>query len=63
VFAEMLGGAGKGIGYLLIRAQELLFTEQLFAIIVIIGIIGFLIDQLLQLLQRKLLWWKREINQ
>lgn len=63
VFAEMLGGAGKGIGYLLIRAQELLFTEQLFAIIVIIGVIGFLIDQLLQLMQRKLLWWKKEVNQ
>ncbi|MEI7812686.1 MAG: ABC transporter permease [Ignavibacteria bacterium] len=61
VAAEMMGGA-KGLGYLLIRAQELLMIDQLFAVLFVIGAIGFFIDSGLRFIERKVLRWKREVS-
>jgi sulfonate transport system permease protein len=58
IAAEMLGGR-HGLGYLLTRAQELLLTDQLLLVIVIIGLIGFSVDVGLRRLERRLLRWKR----
>ncbi len=58
IAAEMLSGK-LGLGYLLIRSQELLLTEQLFVVIVVIGLVGFLVDVTLRRIESSLLRWKR----
>jgi sulfonate transport system permease protein len=58
IAAEMLGGR-RGLGYLLTRSNELLLTDQLFLVIVIIGLIGFSVDVGLRRIERRLLRWKR----
>lgn len=58
VVAEGLSGM-EGVGYLIFRAQSLLMTDQLLACMVVIGVVGFLIDRSMALLQRHLLRWKQ----
>jgi sulfonate transport system permease protein len=58
IAAEMLGG-GYGLGYQLMRSQELLLTDQLFVIIVIIGVVGFAVDVGLRKIENNLLRWKK----
>ena len=58
IAAEMLGGK-LGLGYLLVRSQELLLTQQLFVIIVIIGGVGFSVDVVLRRMEGNLLRWKK----
>jgi len=58
IAAEMLGGR-LGLGYLLMRSQELLLTGQLFVVIAIIGSVGFIVDVGLRKLESNLLSWKR----
>jgi sulfonate transport system permease protein len=58
VVAEGLSGM-EGVGFLIFRAQSLLLTDQLMVCMVVIGIVGFLIDRMMYLLQRHLLRWKQ----
>jgi ABC-type nitrate/sulfonate/bicarbonate transport system permease component len=58
IAAEMLSGK-LGLGYLLVRSQELLLTQQLFVIIVIIGGVGFGVDVVLRRVESNLLRWKK----
>jgi len=58
IAAEMLSGK-LGLGYLLMRSQELLLTEQLFVVIVVIGAVGFAVDVTLRRIESGLLRWKR----
>jgi sulfonate transport system permease protein len=58
IAAEMLSGK-LGLGYLLMRSQELLLTQQLFVIIVIIGGVGFSVDVVLRRVESNLLRWKK----
>ena len=58
IAAEMVGGR-FGLGYLLMRSQELLLTDQLFVVIVIIGAVGFAVDVSLRRVETNLLRWKR----
>ncbi|MDR6951323.1 sulfonate transport system permease protein [Ancylobacter sp. 3268] len=58
VTAEGLSGQ-EGLGYLIFRAQNLLMTDQLIVCMVIIGLVGFVIDRLMLLLQRFVLRWKQ----
>jgi len=58
VAAEMLSGM-KGLGFLMWRAQELLFTDQLLVVIFIIGLVGFVLDRSLFALQCRLLRWQQ----
>ncbi|WP_245443789.1 ABC transporter permease [Mesorhizobium sp. DCY119] len=58
VVAEGLSGM-EGVGYLIFRAQSLLMTDQLLVCMVVIGVVGFLIDRSMALLQRHLLRWKQ----
>jgi sulfonate transport system permease protein len=58
IAAEMLSGK-LGLGYLLMRSQELLLTQQLFVIIVIIGGVGFSVDVVLRRVEGNLLRWKK----
>jgi sulfonate transport system permease protein len=58
IAAEMLGNS-FGLGFLLMRAQELMATSQLFAIIIIIGSVGFCLDVGLRRLESHLLRWRK----
>jgi sulfonate transport system permease protein len=58
IAAEMLGGR-YGLGYLLMRSQELLLTSQLFVVIVVIGLVGFAVDIGLRKVEKHLLRWKK----
>jgi sulfonate transport system permease protein len=58
VVAEGLSGM-QGIGYLIFRAQALLLTDQLLVCMVIIGLVGFIIDRGVLLVERHLLRWKQ----
>jgi len=58
VVAEGLSGI-QGIGFLIFRAQGLLLTDQLIVCMVIIGLVGFGIDRLMFLAQRRVLRWKQ----
>lgn len=58
VTAEGLSGQ-EGLGYLIFRAQNLLMTDQLIVCMVIIGLVGFIIDRLMLLLQTYVLRWKQ----
>ena len=48
VLAEVIA-ANSGLGYRLILAQRFLHTTDIFALIIIIGLIGFMIDQLFRI--------------
>lgn len=58
IAAEMLGGR-YGLGYLLMRSQEMLLTAQLFVVIVVIGAVGFSVDTGLRKVEKHLLRWKK----
>jgi sulfonate transport system permease protein len=58
IAAEMLGGR-YGLGYLLMRSQELLLTGQLFVVIIVIGTVGFGVDIGLRRVESSLLRWKK----
>ena len=58
IIAEMFGGK-VGLGYILVRSQELLLTDQLFVVIVIIGIVGYAVDVVLRRVEFGLMRWKR----
>lgn len=58
IAAEMLGGR-YGLGFLLTRSQELLLTDQLFVVIVVIGLVGFSVDVVFRVAERHVLRWKR----
>lgn len=57
VVAEMLSGRA-GLGFLIFRAQELLVTDQLVVVMLVIGVVGFAIDRSLRRMERRLLRWK-----
>jgi sulfonate transport system permease protein len=57
VVAEMLSGRA-GLGYLIFRAQELLTTDALVVVMLIIGAVGFTLDRALRGVERRLLRWK-----
>lgn len=59
VAAEMLSGR-KGLGFLLLQSQDLLQTDWLFVVIVVIGAVGFAIDQVLKAAGGRLMSWKKE---
>ncbi len=61
IAAEMIGSR-YGLGYLLMRAQELLLTNQLFVVIILIGLVGYAMDGVLRLVEARLLRWRRNFE-
>lgn len=60
VAGEMVGSQ-TGLGYLIIDARNNLSADKLLAAIIVIGIIGFVLDTLVKLVERKVLRsWGRE---
>jgi len=58
VAAEMVSGL-QGLGFLLLRAQELLITDELFVVMVVIGVVGFGIDLVIRSIEKRVLRWKK----
>jgi NitT/TauT family transport system permease protein len=56
VVAELIA-AESGLGYRIVRAQRFLQTDKIFAVLVVIGLIGLLIDVGLRLLRDRLGRW------
>jgi NitT/TauT family transport system permease protein len=56
VVAELVA-ANSGLGYAILKAQRFLQTDKIFAGILIIGLIGLLIDQLMRLAHRRAFPW------
>lgn len=56
VAAEMMA-ASKGVGYMLMFARELSQPDKLMVGVFSIGLVGLLIDKVLLLIQKKVLWW------
>jgi NitT/TauT family transport system permease protein len=54
--AEMVG-LRDGIGAIIMMGRNLFNAELIMFGMLIIGIAGFVIDKLLMLIQRRLLWW------
>lgn len=57
VAAELIG-AQSGLGYRLVLARRYLLTENIVLILIVIAILAFLADQLVQWLNRRLTGWK-----
>ncbi|GLW08668.1 ABC transporter permease [Microtetraspora sp. NBRC 13810] len=58
VVAELIA-AESGLGYRIVRAQRFLQTDTIFAVLVVIGCIGLLIDVLLRVLRDRAGRWSR----
>lgn len=61
IAAEMIGSR-YGLGYLLMRAQELLLTSQLYVIITLIGLVGYAIDTVLRKIESRVLHWRKSFE-
>jgi len=59
VAAEMMPGSSAGLGYLIWYAYELLRTEIVVAGIVVIGLLGFFMDQGFRYVEQRFLWVNR----
>jgi len=57
IAAEMVG-ASRGIGYLVLEAQQTFRSERVFAGIIVIGLFGFVTDLGFRRLERWLLPWQ-----
>lgn len=60
VAAEMVG-AVRGIGYMILNAQQTFQVPLVFGGIVVIGLVGFMTDACFQFARRRLLPWYREL--
>lgn len=56
VVAELINSSA-GLGYRIVRAQRFLQTDKIFAVLVVIGIAGLVIDVLLRLLRTRVGKW------
>lgn len=56
VFAEILG-ATSGLGYLIVRSQRFLLTEQVFVVVFVIGLLGIITDKAFEWCYRRWFPW------
>ncbi|MEU0485440.1 ABC transporter permease [Streptosporangium sp. NPDC006013] len=56
VVAELIA-AESGLGYRIVRAQRFLQTDKIFAVLIVIGAVGLLIDVVLRMLRDRLGRW------
>ena len=57
IFTEMLLGAQGGIGNRLIHAQLVFNTKELYALIILIGTIGYLINKIFLSFEKRVVHW------
>lgn len=56
IVAEFLSGTA-GLGVLIVQNQQVLDTASIFAILVVLGIIGFVLVRILGLIRKRLVFW------
>jgi len=56
VVAELINSTA-GLGYRIVRAQRFLQTDQIFAVLIVIGVVGLMIDLGLRLLRSRIGRW------
>jgi len=61
VAAEMLGASG-GLGFRILFAQRTMESEQMYAAILFVAALGFLVDRLVGLIGHRLLAWQDTAN-
>lgn len=62
VAAEMIGGENVGLGRLMINYSELLRVDMVIVGMITIGVIGYVTNELLIALERRLFGWRRQVR-
>lgn len=60
VVVEMLASS-EGLGYMMASGQQLFQLDLVLVAVAVVGAIGFLLDKLLEFVERHLLRWRREV--
>ena len=60
IFIEMFIGTTVGLGYRILNAQYLFKTAEVYAIIIISSIIGYLLNKIVLIVENKSLHWTRQ---
>ena len=58
VLAGEMAGINSGLGYLIIMGQQMYNMQLVMVGIIAIGVVGFALDRLLLLAQRRIVWWE-----
>lgn len=58
VLAGEMAGINSGLGYLIIMGQQMYNMKLVMVGILAIGVVGFALDRLLLLAQRRIVWWE-----
>ena len=56
--SERLLAASEGVGFLMVHGRQLFQLDMVMASMVVIGVTGWLLDRLLQIVERRLLAWR-----
>lgn len=59
VLAGEMAGINSGLGYLIMMGQQMYNMKLVMSGIITIGVIGFLLDRVMLLIQGRVLWWER----
>ncbi len=62
VAAEMIGGEPVGVGCLIIKYAELLQLAPVISGMLVIGILGFIMNEMLLIAERKMFKWRAEVS-
>ncbi len=62
VAAEMLGGGLTGLGYALTKAKDYLQSDELIALMLVIGLVGLLLDRTIKLIEASALRWRKNFS-
>ena len=57
--AAELSGASSGIGYRLQEARQYIRTDRMFALLIILGLLGATVDLIVHWIGRKLVHWEQ----
>lgn len=58
VLAGEMAGINSGLGYLIIMGQQMYNMKLVMVGIIAIGVVGFALDRLLLIAQRRIVWWE-----
>lgn len=58
---ELLGES-RGLGFLIKDAQARFVAERAIAVIIVLGVVGFVIDRLIAAVTRRLVYWERDVE-
>ncbi|GAH17264.1 unnamed protein product, partial [marine sediment metagenome] len=57
VVSEMFLGSNNGLGYRVFNASSIFEMEEVYATIIIIGIMGYLLNKAILLIERRVVHW------